>query len=309
MKSILALLMAVVVFQGPQGQSPRRTVAITIDDLPTVSVLGEDLARARATTNAIVSALQRHKAPATGFVNERKLARSGAVDPERVALLRRWIDAGLDLGNHTFSHIDLHGGDVGAFLEDAARGERVTRQLLTEAGRPLVFFRHPFLRTGRSAEVRREVEAWLKGRGYRVAPVTVDNSDYVFAAAYERARADAARIETTYLDYMEAVVAYYEQQSTVIVGREIPQILLMHANALNGATLDRLLPRLRARGYAFVTLDEALKDPAFGLPDEYYGAGGISWLHRWALTAGKRGIFAGEPAVPEWIQRAANGGN
>jgi hypothetical protein len=38
----------------------------------------------------------------------------------------------------------------------------------------------------------------------------------------------------------------------------------------------------------------------------FVGPGGITWLHRWALTQGKRGgFFAGEPTVPEWIEHAA----
>jgi hypothetical protein len=43
-------------------------------------------------------------------------------------------------------------------------------------------------------------------------------------------------------------------------------------------------------------------------PDEYVGPAGITWLHRWALTAGRRGaVFAGEPEVPAWIEQAAAG--
>ena len=53
----------------------------------------------------------------------------------------------------------------------------------------------------------------------------------------------------------------------------------------------------------FVSLEEALKDPAYELKDEYIGQAGMTWLHRWAITAGKKGIFAGEPVVPEWIQK------
>ena len=62
----------------------------------------------------------------------------------------------------------------------------------------------------------------------------------------------------------------------------------------------------RARGYRFVSLDRALEDSAYRHRDEYYGPAGITWLHRWAMTDGKRGtIFAGEPPVPEWIEQAS----
>lgn len=292
-------------------QPAERQIVFTIDDLPTASVLGEDLARAQRTTSALLEALVRQEIPAIGFVNERKLMANGTPQPERVALLQQWLDAGLDLGNHTFGHTDLHRVDLGEFTKDVVRGETVTGGLLAKAGRRMMFFRHPYLHTGTSADARRGLGAFLAGRDYVVAPVTIDNYDYVFAAAYDRAVArgdtdSAQRIEAAYLGYMDAVVRYYEQQSQVIVGRDIPHTLLLHANALNGATLDRFAERLRGRGYRFITIREALKDPAYTSRDEYYGPAGISWLHRWAMTAGKRGIFAGEPVVPQWIEQAAN---
>lgn len=287
--------------------TPARTIAITIDDLPTASVLGQDIERAGRTTTDLLAAIGRAKVPAIGFVNEGKLQSGGAVDPRRVALLQRWLDAGLELGNHTYSHPDLHRIELDAFKKDVLRGEAVTKQLLAAKGQKPRYFRHPFLHTGRSLEVRDGLHTFLNDHGYLVAPVTLDNYDYVFAAAYDRSLASGnlaqtARVATAYLDYMDQVVSYYEQQSVAILGREPAQTLLLHANALNAATLEDLVARLRKRGYAFVSLEEALKDAAYGSKDEYVGPAGMTWLHRWALTAGKKGIFAGEPAVPEWIQ-------
>ncbi len=308
---VQAFVLVVVLAVVAPGQPEDRRIVFTIDDLPTASVLGDDLPRAQRTTAALLDALIRQKVPAIGFVNERKLMADGVPQPERIALLKRWIDAGLELGNHTFGHIDLHRVELDAFKADVVKGEVSTRRLLERAGRPLTFFRHPFLHTGTSVEARRGLETFLRERNYVIAPVTIDNYDYVFAAAYDRAiergdAEDARRIEATYLEYMDSVVRYYEQQAQVIVGRAIPHTLLLHAHALNGVTLDRLAERLRERGYRFIQLGEALRDPAYSEKDEYYGPAGISWLHRWAMTAGKRGIFAGEPVVPEWIERAAN---
>jgi peptidoglycan/xylan/chitin deacetylase (PgdA/CDA1 family) len=302
------LLIALLQVSTP---TPSRMMAITIDDLPTASVLGEQIERAERTTRDLLAAIKRAGVPAIGFVNERKLQPGGTVDPRRVALLQQWLDAGLELGNHTFSHPDLHRIELKAFQEDVLRGEIVTRRLLAAKGQKPRFFRHPFLHTGRSLEVRDALHAFLKEHGYTVAPVTIDNYDYIFAAAYDRSleagdRTLTGRITAAYLDYMEACVEYYEQQSVGSSGREIAQTLLMHANALNGATFEALIDRLRKRGYRFVPLHEALKDPAYASKDEFIGPGGITWLHRWALTQGKRGgIFAGEPVVPDWVQKAS----
>lgn len=299
-------LLAVLQLSSP---APSRTMAITIDDLPTASVLGGDIARAERTTTDLLAAIHRARVPAIGFVNERKLQSDGKVDPRRVALLQHWLDAGLELGNHTFSHPDLHRTELKPFKEDVIRGELVIRRLLEAKGQKPRYFRHPFLHTGRSLDVRDGLVSFLEEHGYTVAPVTVDNSDYIYAAAYDRALAAAGpdlatKVADAYLDYMESVVAYYEQQSVAILGREPAQTLLLHANALNAATLDTLVERIRKRGYTFVTLSAALKDPAYASKDEYVGPAGMTWLHRWALTAGKKGaIFAGEPEVPAWVRK------
>ncbi len=266
-------------------------------------------------TQGLLDAFTRHRVPAIGFVNEIKLDRDGTPDPARVALLRQWIAAGLELGNHTYSHPDLHVGPLDDFMSDVARGEPITRELMKAVGKPLRYFRHPFLHTGRSADTRRALEAFLSDRGYRVAPVTIDNADYVFAAAYDRRIAagdptQADRIFETYIDYMMRVVEYYEQQSQALLGRPMRHVLLMHANALNARALPRWLPMLEHRGYRFIALDRALEDEAYATKrDEYFGPSGITWLHRWAITEGKRGtFFAGEPEVPAWVQQASTSG-
>ena len=99
------------------------------------------------------------------------------------------------------------------------------------------------------------------------------------------------------------VVAFYEQQSEAIVGRPIPHVLLVHAYALNADWLDELLSELERRGYGWISLGEALEDPVYGRAvDGWTGRGGITWLHRWAITEGvDRSVFAGEPEPPNWI--------
>jgi peptidoglycan/xylan/chitin deacetylase (PgdA/CDA1 family) len=292
-------------------QPGERRIAITIDDLPTASVLGNDISLAERTTADLVNSLVRNRVPAIGFVNERKLQTNGAVDQRRVALLRQWIDAGLDLGNHTFSHPDLHTTALDVFQREVVDGEQVTRRLLAARGKQLLFFRHPFLHTGRTLEIKSTLEAFLHSHGYRVAPVTVDNYDYIFAAAYDRAHEEGGalgkqRVADAYASYMDAVLGFYEEQSVKILGREPAQILLLHASALNAATFDRLAASLRGRRYRFISLSEALEDPAYRHRDEYVGPAGMTWLHRWALTDGMKGsTFAGEPAVPRWIEDAA----
>lgn len=295
-------------------QAQARELAVTFDDLPMVSATIVPVEVQEILTRQLLTSITLHQVPATGFVNENKLlAPDGAPDPRRVGLLERWVEAGLALGNHTYSHPDLHRTPLVEFERDLIRGEAVTRSLLLTRGKSIRYFRHPFLHTGRSLAVRDSLMEFLDGHGYEIAPVTIDNSDYVFARAYDLARARgetvlADRVAESFLNYMDAVVMFWERQADAIIGRPIPQILLLHANALNARTFDALATRLTARGYRFVTLDLALRDPAYLSEDRYAGSAGISWLHRWAITKGTPPpVFAGEPSVPAWVEEAAAG--
>ena len=72
------------------------------------------------------------------------------------------------------------------------------------------------------------------------------------------------------------------------MGASYPETLLLHASALNADTIDDLARMFTSRGHAFVTLDRALEDPAYQSADTYTGPAGMTWLHRWAITAGMR---------------------
>lgn len=280
-----------------------RAVAFTLDDLP--ASRSGSLADIRTITTRLLAHLKASGIPATGFVNEIKLDVPGE-EAERAALLTAWLDAGHDLGNHSYSHRRLYDTPLAEFQEDVLRGERVTRRLLAERGRRPRYFRHPTLNTGPDSATKTAFEGFLTEHGYAVAPVTIDNDEYLHAAAYDRARtrgdrAAMARIGRDYLRYMTEVFDFYERLSRRLYGREIPQILLLHANALNAEYLDDLAAIMRTRGYRFITLDQALADPAYRTPDGYVGRRGLSWLQRWAIT---RNEEPGEqPAAPDWVRQ------
>jgi peptidoglycan/xylan/chitin deacetylase (PgdA/CDA1 family) len=307
--SILSAVAALALAQPP---GVAREIAITFDDLPIAGVLARDEASSRELTARLLRAIGEHQVPVVGFVNEDKLlARDGSQNPERVALLRRWLDAGLELGNHGYSHRDLHETPLDAFEADVLKGESVIRPLMKERGRELRFFRHPFLHTGRDLVTRATFDRFLADHRYRVAPVTIDNDEYVFAGAYDRASARGAAgamrdVSAAYVPYMEAKVAYFERNTQDLFGRPIPHILLVHANMLNADRFGDLAAMLERRGYRFIPLERALEDPAYRSPDTFVGSGGITWLHRWALTRGMpKTFYAGEPETPRFVVEQA----
>lgn len=290
--------------------APVREIAITFDDLPAVSVAKGDLDSLAAFTDRLVNHFVRHHVPVVGFVNEGKLTVGGEGlegQRRRIDLLEKWLAAGFELGNHTFSHRSLNALELGEFQDDVVRGEPATAALMSRHGRPLRYFRHPFLHVGLDLDKRHAFEAWLTARGYTVAPVTIDNGDYVFAAVYAAAlRAGdtpmARRTADAYLTYMTAVFDFNESLSHALFSRPIRFVLLLHANELNADYAGRLFDLLVARRYHFVTLDRALEDPAYASDDSYVGRFGISWLHHWEQTMGRR--RTGSPEPPAWVSEA-----
>ncbi|MGH9944761.1 MAG: polysaccharide deacetylase family protein [Pyrinomonadaceae bacterium] len=284
----------------------RRRVAVTIDDLPFTGDGGKyDASALRELTAKLLASLKANKIPAIGFVNERKLENAGETKA-RTALLRLWLDAGMDLGNHTYSHPSFFRTPLANFQEEVLKGERVTRRLLAERGRKPRYFRHPFLNTGPDLKTKQAFEKFLAAHDYAVAPVTIDNMEWVFAREYTKARqsADAEtmrRIAEEYVPYMDQMFAFYEQLSRELFGLEVAQILLIHANALNADHFGELAAMMKRRGYEFVSLEEALKDKAYQQPDTYTGPVGISWLQRWLVTRG--GEFRKEPYLPPYTRQ------
>ena len=172
------------------------------------------------------------------------------------------------------------------------------------------YFRHPYLWTGLDLDTKLQLGNFLTTHDYTIAPVTIDNSDWIFASAYDKAfdkndKKLMKRIGAAYVPYLEAKMDYWERQSNKLFDREIKQILLLHANFINSDYFDDIAAMLKKRSYKFITLEEALKDEAYRLPDTFVKRNGISWLHRWALAKGRETVLSDEPKTPEFVLKAA----
>ena len=279
-----------------------REVVITIDDLPRGGDSAErDLAAVHAMTAKLLTPFRDERIPVIGFVNE---GRDVDFGPEGLReVLELWLDAGADLGNHSYSHLNINNVPLAQFTADIARGEPLVEAALAARGRTLRYFRHPFLFTGPTPEIKAGLQSFLAAQDYVVAPVTIDNADYMFAALYTIPKY-RERVRDAYVPYMESVVASFEAAAVALAGREFPQILLIHANELNADLMPDLLAMFRRRGYTFVTLEEALADDVYRLPEEYVGRNGFSWVHRWTRTKGLP--TRPEPEPPEWVVQGWN---
>jgi peptidoglycan/xylan/chitin deacetylase (PgdA/CDA1 family) len=179
------LFLAVLLTSSPPGFCQERAVAITVDDLPYAgSTQGQNvppptLDAARETNRMLLAALKRHRVPATGFVIQQTVEKLGGNE-----ILERWIAAGNDLGNHTYSHKSANALDVASVKAEIEKGEIAFVPLMERVHKPQRFVRFPFNHTGDTQEKHDAIAEYLKERGYQLAVCTIDNQDYVFNDAY-----------------------------------------------------------------------------------------------------------------------------
>lgn len=303
-----SLLIAALALLAFPAHAADRYVAITIDDLPYQR--GNALAEIQALTNRLIEQVRSNETPVAVFVNEKKLYDGGEQELKaRTALIEQWLDAGAELGNHTYSHADINTTPFDVYRQDIVRGEEISRSLLRERGKTLRYFRHPYLRTGQDAQTKRALAEFLRERHYIVAPVTIDNDEWIYGAAYDKAAAQKdeetmRRIGVDYLAYMDQAFAVSEQLARALFGRDIHHTLLIHANALNAEYYDELVAMMKRRGYAFISLSAAFEDDAYRSEDTYVGPRGLSWLFRWGADRTLDTSMA--PQVPAYV-RALSG--
>jgi peptidoglycan/xylan/chitin deacetylase (PgdA/CDA1 family)/ketosteroid isomerase-like protein len=257
-----------------------RPLLVTVDDLPIATGKISDRAERKRVTDEMLAALSKHGVRAVGLVTWRNVR-----DPSDVELLHRWLEAGHELGNHSYSHLDYTESAASAYLADVEQGRRKLQELLDRKKQKLRFFRFPFLREGDTRPKLDAMRAYLAKTGQRNLPVTIDTQDWSFDEPWLLAlrsadREAAEEVAERYHASLRSAAAHYTPLGDRIFGREVPQILLLHANAIGAAQWDALFTWLSGQGYRFAAADEVLADPAFATPHAFVGPRGFSLWDR-----------------------------
>ncbi|MGB7547020.1 MAG: polysaccharide deacetylase family protein [Terracidiphilus sp.] len=253
---------------------PHPVVALTFDDLPTAGGLLPGQTRAEIAASLAAELKAHHLEGVYGFVNAVDLEGN----PDAQQALRIWVRAGMNIGNHTWSHPSLTDVTAAAYEHDIARNEPTLAE--HAQGRDWRWFRYPYLEEGDTLEKRHAVRAWLRARGYRVAQVTLNFNDDEWADAYNRcaARQDDAAIawlRRSYLENAKEFIRVGREEQQIAFGREIPNVLLLHETAFTTQMLPALLELLGRQGFRFAPLAKIERDPAYSLdPDAALKDGG-----------------------------------
>jgi peptidoglycan-N-acetylglucosamine deacetylase len=257
-----ALFMIGCATVAPQGGSTMPQLAITMDDLPVHGVLPEGESRLSVTERTVEAFRAANVPEVYGFVNGVRIE----AEPELGSVLTTWTAGGYPLGNHTWSHRNLDQVTVEEFEAEIVRNE-ATMERFTR-GEDWRWFRYPFLAEGDDPAKRQAIRVVLARRGYRIAAVTMDFSDWQWPAAYARCRdtGDSRALESLEVEYLDAVregIHRARSLSHSLYGRDIPYVLLTHVSAFNARMLPRVLDTYREEGFRFTTLAAAQDDPVY----------------------------------------------
>lgn len=234
-----------------------KEIAITIDDLPLVaSKMNTPGNQQRSTErfDRIIQAFKEYKVPVTGFVI------AGAIEKGQWEFLEKFRAAGFELGNHTYSHRNLNQIGAERYIADVDRADKVLAPIITEPK----YFRYPYLAEG-NQKSKPLVQQYLAQHHYIIAPVTIDTKDFQFNEGLykvpyrSREQYINNHMRKAYLNYVWNQTVKAEKKAK---GQPVKQILLIHANVLNSYVLPELLKMFQDNGYKFISLNDALKNPA-----------------------------------------------
>jgi peptidoglycan/xylan/chitin deacetylase (PgdA/CDA1 family) len=237
-------------------------MAVTFDDLPVHGAMPVGMTRLEI-AQSILMTLKQEKLPAVyGFINGGR----GEEDPSSLSVLKTWRAAGQPLGNHTWAHLDLNKESPEEFDAEVMRNEPLLKSLMGKGD--WHWLRYPFLHEGDTVEKRRAVRAWLFAHGYKIAEVSMDFEDYLWNDPYARcvAKHDEPSIQKLHDTYLAVADQYYgvfRELSQLVYGRDVKYVLLMHVGAFDARMLPELLALYRAKGVRFISLQDAMSDPAY----------------------------------------------
>ena len=237
-------------------------VALTIDDAPSVRDGGApgDPGRMTRVREALVAAGVEH---CVAFV-------IGASSKGHEDVLRAWLDAGFELGNHTNEHRRCSAEPAARFLDDVRRcDDLLDRVGAFGNGRPR-YFRFPFLDRGRFEE-RELLREELAAMGYTVVHGSIDWFDYHYdarLAAAAREGAPPGEIEQRYVEVAVGATTYELDRSRRGLRRDAAHIAYCHFGEATARGLPRILAALGSAGLQFVSVADAMGDPMFTAFDQ-----------------------------------------
>ena len=249
-------------------------IAITFDDLPFGYSGGMSDSMEVVSAKRLLAILDDFDVKATGLITS-----SNRSDKNQV-ILDMFLKKGHDLGNHTHRHFNFNEVSAARYIEDIDSCKLLVGEWFTTD-----YFRYSMLRRGDTIEKRDSVYAHLKKNGYTIAPVSIDNNEWVYNRDFSKAlmandSEKMIKIGNEYIEHMKEISLKYEALGNKLTGRSVKHILFLHANPINAEYLHALLGWYKSEGWEFITLDQAMKDPVYSIEGDIVSDYGWSQLDK-----------------------------
>lgn len=237
-------------------------IALTFDDAPM-----EDGAYFTGSqrTNKIIEHLKANNVSQAAFFVITKNIETNAGMPR----LKKYVDAGHLLANHTHTHRWIHVLGTSRYIQDINRADSILRTIKGYAP----WFRYPFLDEGRPKPVRDSIRAALNNRGLSNGYVTIDNYDWHLNGEVRKAimagkKINEQALKDVYIEHIWNSIQFYDKVATQHLGRSPKHVLLLHENDLAAKFLGDLIQYLRSKGWKIISPTDAYQDPiASEIPD------------------------------------------
>jgi peptidoglycan/xylan/chitin deacetylase (PgdA/CDA1 family) len=251
----------------PPKNNPR--IAITFDDGNTADMPGFPF---EIWNDNILHHLHRYNAKAIFFATGVQLN-----SPRGRNMLQKWNDEGHWLGNHTYTHPSFNNEDVS--LDFYQSDFLKNNPFLSQFENFVPFFRFPYLKEGETIEKRDGFRRFLAEKGFKNGHVTIDGSDWyinsrLLSKLKRNPNADLSKYKEWYIQHHLERANFNDSLATVMAGRKVDHILLLHHNLAASLFLDDLLEALTEQGWEIIDALEAYQDPIYENAPKTLPAGG-----------------------------------
>jgi peptidoglycan/xylan/chitin deacetylase (PgdA/CDA1 family) len=205
------------------------------------------------------------------------------------AIIDRWLLDGHIVGFHPYSGQDVNEVPVGLLVDDMAKGMESLESILTEGAQKGRYFRYPFLRYGKTYEIRKAIEDFLDHENITVVHASIATEDFVYNLNADKLAnsLDSMKIKelrSEYLLHLKKCVDSANALALLAMERPVKHIIQLHANRINALYLDDIIEFFQKGGYRFISLEEALEDRLYKNRDAYMEDQTVSFLERLLLS-------------------------
>jgi peptidoglycan/xylan/chitin deacetylase (PgdA/CDA1 family) len=201
----------------------------------------------------------------------------GAAAQDHRAPLQRWLQAGYELGNHTYDHEGAQQLSADRVMASIERCHRLLEQLGAFDGARPRWFRFPMLDRGRDRDHRAEIQRRCEALGYRIAHASVDFFDHRFEQAYldagagRQADAIAARYRRVARESLR-LTSWAMQRAH---GRDAISVPYFHFGAVSLHAVPDILDDAARAGAEWCSLQEAMDQRPYAAFDRDWDASGL----------------------------------